>query len=78
MVTEQPVVCSGRNHTAVLVLHMHDAISLDAEWPDTRVIQRFTGHRLDRISPYLCDLHGMNSFDKSDGLLFANAIMISL
>jgi hypothetical protein len=60
------------------ILHMHDTIPLDAERPDARLIQRFTGHRLDWVSPYLCNFHGVNSSDKGDGPLMAEAIMISL
>jgi hypothetical protein len=26
------------------ILHMHDAVSLDAEWSDTRMLSPFTGH----------------------------------
>jgi hypothetical protein len=61
----------------VSALHMYDAIPLDAKRPDTRTVQSFTGHRLDWVSPYLCDLHGLNSFEKSDGLLIAKVIMTS-
>ncbi len=43
-----------------------------------RAIQLFAGHRLDRVSPYLCNFHGMSSSDKGDGLLMAKAITISL
>jgi hypothetical protein len=62
MVTEKPMVCSGRDHMTVRVLHMHDAIPLDAKRTDVRVIQPFTTHRFYRVPPNLCHLHGVNSF----------------
>jgi hypothetical protein len=37
-VTEQPVVRSSRDHMTLGILHMHDAVSLDAEWSDTRML----------------------------------------
>jgi hypothetical protein len=62
MVTEKPMVCSGRDHMTVRVLHMHDAIPLDAKRTDVRVIQPFTTHRFYRVPPNLCHIHGVNSF----------------
>jgi len=61
-VTEKPMVRSGRDDVPSRVLHIHDAISLDAEWPDACALQSFTGHRLYCVSPNLCQLHGVNSF----------------
>jgi len=62
VVTQKPMVCSGRDHVTAPVLRMNDAIPLDAKRTDTRVIQSFTGHRLYRVSPNLCNLHDLNSF----------------
>jgi hypothetical protein len=58
VVQESIMVCSGRDHVPARILHIHDTVPLDAERPDTRAIQSSAGHRLDRASPNLCDVHG--------------------
>ena len=45
-------------HTNLSVLDMHDSIAVDAEWAESHLLELFTGHRLDGISPDLQDLHG--------------------
>ncbi len=45
------------DHPTLNVLDMHDSIAVDAEWPQACPLQLLTGHRLDRISPDLHDLH---------------------
>jgi hypothetical protein len=44
MVTEQPMVRSGRDDMTILILHMHGTIPLDPEGSDARTIQSFAGH----------------------------------
>jgi hypothetical protein len=58
MVTEKPMVRSGRDHMTVHVLDMYNAIPLNPERTDACMIQLFTAHRLDRVPPKLRHLHG--------------------
>src|SRR2546426_7584714 len=46
-----------RDHLAMGVLDGQDPVSFDAERPETCQLQLLTGHRLDRVSPDLRDLH---------------------
>ena len=39
------------------VLDMHDSVAVDAQRPHASPLQLLAGHRLDRISPDLRDLH---------------------
>jgi hypothetical protein len=57
MVTEKPMVRSGRDHMTMHVLDMYNAIPLNPERTDACVIQLFTTHRLYRVPPELRHLH---------------------
>jgi hypothetical protein len=45
---EDPLVC---------ILHVHDPISVDAQWADACPFQELAAHGLHRVSPDLGDLH---------------------
>jgi hypothetical protein len=58
MVTEKPMVRSGRDHMPVHVLDMDNAIPFNPERTNACMIQLFTTHRLYRVPPKLHHLHG--------------------
>src|SRR4029079_952143 len=60
MVTEQPMVRSGRDHMTIHVLDMYNAIPLNPERTDACMIQLLTTHRLYRVPPKLRHLHDRN------------------
>jgi hypothetical protein len=55
--TQKPRMGARRDHLALGVLDVHDAVAFDAERPEADPLQLLTGHRLDRVSPDLRDLH---------------------
>jgi hypothetical protein len=57
MVTEQPMVRSGRDHMTMHILDMDNAIPLNPERTDACMIQLFTTHRLYRVPPNLRHIH---------------------
>src|SRR2546429_1205779 len=57
LMTQETRMGARGDHPTLAVLDMHDSVAVDAERPQACPLQLLAGHRLDRISPDLRDLH---------------------